>query len=154
MRKQTRSWSRGKRFESARRLSKIGLDKLNTWHKESSRFGRRRHLDTTQGTAHARGASHKLLLEVAGATMIVSIEQASDLTGPEHHCALCKGWKWVAIATIRPVSREFVSGEPSSVPQTVGSTRQVPRGSVAASRRSLYPRGRPSPDRTSGARRG
>ena len=26
----TRSWSRGKRFESARRLSQFGLDKLNT----------------------------------------------------------------------------------------------------------------------------
>src|SRR5215208_6404893 len=68
-----------------------------------------------------------------------SIGRALDLTGPEHHCVLCNGWKSVARATIRPVSREFVSGEPSSVPRTDGSTRRVPRGSGAASRGSLYP---------------
>jgi hypothetical protein len=39
--------------------------------------------------AHAREAPHKLLLDVAGATMVVSIRQASDLTGPEHHWVLC-----------------------------------------------------------------
>jgi NAD(P)-dependent dehydrogenase (short-subunit alcohol dehydrogenase family) len=42
------------------------------------------------GASPPRRRSRVLLLDVAGATIVVSIGQASGLTGPEHHWVLCK----------------------------------------------------------------
>jgi hypothetical protein len=64
VRKQTRSWSRGKRLESARRLSQIGLSKANTWGSEKSSIHRWEHLTPLRYKLRAVPISSTVFLSI------------------------------------------------------------------------------------------
>jgi hypothetical protein len=60
----TRSWSRGKRFESARRLSQIGLSKANTWGSEKPSIHRWEHLTPLRYKLRAVPISSTVFLSI------------------------------------------------------------------------------------------